>query len=158
MAIATLADVYNNPKVFAGVVKIRKGMAAKLILDTKSTEGLHKWFNTMSRDILARVPTSDPSAPRTREICSQIIALTDKHARVARFQGWTQSLNVLALLVVFARVVSQLYVKGSGVGSGGLDVLDKPVGRAVLMGSLGYLVWYRFANSARKSTLRKAYK
>eukprot|EP01035_Chromulina_nebulosa_P018819 gene18819-24591_t len=41
MAIATLHDLYNNPKVFTGVVKIRKGLAAKLILDTTTIEGLH---------------------------------------------------------------------------------------------------------------------
>ena len=35
MAIATLADLYNNHDVFTGVVKIRKFFAAKLILDTK---------------------------------------------------------------------------------------------------------------------------
>jgi len=52
MAIATLADLYDNPKVFTGVVKIRKGMAAKLILDTKSTGGLHKWFYHLAKNIL----------------------------------------------------------------------------------------------------------
>ena len=39
-------------KVFTGVVKIRKGMAAKLILDTKSTGGLHKWFYHLAKNIL----------------------------------------------------------------------------------------------------------
>lgn len=34
MAIATLADLYNNPKVFTGVVKIRKGLAVKLLNET----------------------------------------------------------------------------------------------------------------------------
>jgi hypothetical protein len=33
-------------------VKIRKGMAAKLILDTKSTGGLHKWFYHLAKNIL----------------------------------------------------------------------------------------------------------
>lgn len=30
MAIATLAEVYNNPKVFSSNVKIRRGLAAKV--------------------------------------------------------------------------------------------------------------------------------
>lgn len=34
MAIATLADLYNNPLVFTGVVKIRKGLAVRLINGT----------------------------------------------------------------------------------------------------------------------------
>ena len=33
MAIATLAECYRNPKVFTGVVKIRKGLAVRLLRD-----------------------------------------------------------------------------------------------------------------------------
>ena len=54
MAIATLSDLYNNPKVFTGVVKIRKGLTAKLILESKDLGGLHVWFNKLSNDILSR--------------------------------------------------------------------------------------------------------
>jgi farnesyl-diphosphate farnesyltransferase len=36
MAIATLAELYNNPLVFTGVVKIRKGLAVLLINDTQT--------------------------------------------------------------------------------------------------------------------------
>lgn len=76
MAIATLAALYNNPDVFTGVVKIRKGQAAKLIFDTGSVEGLHKWFFILSGDILNKVPANDPSAESTRAICRQIIRIT----------------------------------------------------------------------------------
>ncbi len=38
MAIATLAKVYNNPAVFTGNVKIRKGMAAKIMVYTKGVD------------------------------------------------------------------------------------------------------------------------
>jgi farnesyl-diphosphate farnesyltransferase len=44
MAIATLADLYNNHQVFTGVVKIRKGLAVKLINETQTEVGLHFWF------------------------------------------------------------------------------------------------------------------
>ena len=44
MAIATLTELYNNPKVFTGVVKIRKGLAVRLINGVSNEEGLHKWF------------------------------------------------------------------------------------------------------------------
>jgi len=44
MAIATLTELYNNPDVFTGVVKIRKGLAVRLINGTKTEDGLHKWF------------------------------------------------------------------------------------------------------------------
>ena len=88
MAIATLADLYNNPKVFTGVVKIRKGMAAKLILDTKTPGGLHKWFNLLTKDILSRVHDSDPNAVSTKLICNKIIRITAKNARLGLMHSY----------------------------------------------------------------------
>eukprot|EP01034_Spumella_vulgaris_P028831 gene28831-35765_t len=44
-----------------------------LILDSKSVGGLHKWFNVLCRDILSRVPPSDPNA---HAICSQLFDAT----------------------------------------------------------------------------------
>lgn len=44
MAIATLAEVYNNPKVFTSTVKIRKGLAAKIMLDTNDMEVVKNYF------------------------------------------------------------------------------------------------------------------
>eukprot|EP00602_Paraphysomonas_sp_CaronLab_P006525 CAMPEP_0185036834 /NCGR_PEP_ID=MMETSP1103-20130426/30406_1 /TAXON_ID=36769 /ORGANISM="Paraphysomonas bandaiensis, Strain Caron Lab Isolate" /LENGTH=738 /DNA_ID=CAMNT_0027574547 /DNA_START=21 /DNA_END=2234 /DNA_ORIENTATION=- len=84
MAIATLGELYNNPKVFTGVVKIRKGMAAKLILDSTSTVGVHKWFAYFAKDILGRIPSSDPNAAKTRAICEKIIKLTARNAAAAK--------------------------------------------------------------------------
>jgi farnesyl-diphosphate farnesyltransferase len=77
MAIATLPELYNNPNVFTGVVKIRKGQAAKLLLDTKTMDGLHKWFFIFARDIKRRIPANDLSAKRTHAICDEIIDLTE---------------------------------------------------------------------------------
>lgn len=98
MAIATLADLYNNPKVFTGVVKIRKGMAAQLILDTKTTGGLHKWFNIMARRIEEMIPAHDPSAAETRKICQTIIEITDKEAQTAIAGSYAQALTVASVV------------------------------------------------------------
>ena len=57
MAIATLAAVYNNPKVFTGVVKVRKGLAAKLILYDLPLEDTLKYFKKYSRVFLRKSPT-----------------------------------------------------------------------------------------------------
>ena len=46
MAIATLAACYNNPRVFTGVVKIRKGQAVALMMQSTNMEQL--------RSIMAR--------------------------------------------------------------------------------------------------------
>ncbi len=54
MAIATLAAVYNNPKVFTGVVKVRKGLAARLILYDLSLENTLNYFRKYSRVFLRK--------------------------------------------------------------------------------------------------------
>jgi farnesyl-diphosphate farnesyltransferase len=56
MAIATLAVVFNNPKVFTGVVKVRKGLAARLILYDLSLEDTLKYFKKYSRVFLRKSP------------------------------------------------------------------------------------------------------
>ncbi|VAW27552.1 Squalene synthase [hydrothermal vent metagenome] len=56
IAIATLAAVYNNPNVFTGVVKVRKGLAARLILYDLPLEDTLKYFKKYSRVFLRKSP------------------------------------------------------------------------------------------------------
>jgi farnesyl-diphosphate farnesyltransferase len=65
MAIATLAELYNNPLVLTGVVKIRKGLAVKLINETTTEQGLHKWFYKFAKLIHQSVKPTDPNAKKT---------------------------------------------------------------------------------------------
>ncbi|ORZ37732.1 isoprenoid synthase domain-containing protein [Catenaria anguillulae PL171] len=51
MAIATLALVYNNPRVFQGNVKIRKGLAVQLILQSNSLEEVKPVFARFAREL-----------------------------------------------------------------------------------------------------------
>lgn len=57
MAIATLAAIYNNPKVFTGVVKVRKGLTARLFLYDVTFEETLKYFRKYSRVPLRKSPT-----------------------------------------------------------------------------------------------------
>ena len=41
MAVATLAVCYNNPRVFTEVVKIRKGQAVSLMMQSTNMRQLH---------------------------------------------------------------------------------------------------------------------
>lgn len=96
MAIATLSELYNNPDVFTGVVKIRKGTAAKLILDTKTMDGLYKWFYIFARDIKSRIPANDPTADATRAICDVIMELTEERAVPAIYLAYGLVVNSVA--------------------------------------------------------------
>lgn len=51
MAAASLAELYDNPKVFSGVVKIRRGLTARMMVGTKSMAQCRAWFRTYALDI-----------------------------------------------------------------------------------------------------------
>lgn len=65
MAIATLAEMYNNYGVFTGVVKIRKGLALLLMEQAKSWDAVKKIFIKFALEIEDKVDPNDPSAMRT---------------------------------------------------------------------------------------------
>jgi farnesyl-diphosphate farnesyltransferase len=174
MAIATLADLYNNKDVFTGVVKIRKGTAAQLMLDTKTTGGLHKWFNIMARRIKSKIPENDPSAEATHRICQKIIDITDKEAQMAIAGSYAQALAVVA---VFAIVVTayQLFAVDALAQTGpfkldlsifkvfnpALAAADKPacsmcqtINMAILVCSVAHILGYSIVAAGRKGLKR----
>jgi len=51
MAIATLCACYNNPAVFCGVVKIRKGQAVQLIMASTSMDSLRNILAQYTRQV-----------------------------------------------------------------------------------------------------------
>lgn len=61
MAIATLAEVFQNEKVLRTNVKIRKGAACDLILQSRTYEGVLEIFSYYLRVIHHKCPVSDPN-------------------------------------------------------------------------------------------------
>ncbi len=79
MAMATLAEVYNNPKVFTGVVKIRKGLAARLMLHTRNMDEVMKSFKKFLRIIENKMNSNDPHTPQLQIQISSIYQLIDQY-------------------------------------------------------------------------------
>lgn len=84
MAIATLAEVYNNQKVFTENVKIRKGLTAKLFLNSGSIEEVVKIYKKMAASIAGKIPNGLPNSQRTLELVEKInnycdLALTETY-------------------------------------------------------------------------------
>ncbi|RUS75910.1 hypothetical protein EGW08_016323 [Elysia chlorotica] len=77
MAIATLERCYNNPKVFSGVVKIRKGEAVRMMMGASSFDKVKAIMKHFVVQIQARIPESDPHSKQTRSLCQKAIALCD---------------------------------------------------------------------------------
>ncbi|XP_017313433.1 squalene synthase isoform X2 [Ictalurus punctatus] len=65
MAIATLSACYNNPLVFQGVVKIRKGQAVTLMMEATNMQAVQSMIAQYSQEILQKVSLSDPSQANT---------------------------------------------------------------------------------------------
>ncbi|XP_076786981.1 squalene synthase isoform X3 [Arvicanthis niloticus] len=72
MAIATLAACYNNQQVFRGVVKIRKGQAVTLMMDATNMPAVKAIIYQYIEEIYHRIPNSDPSSSKTKQIISHI--------------------------------------------------------------------------------------
>ena len=51
MAIATLAVCYNNPAVFTGVVKIRKGQAVALMMESTNMSQLGTIMSQFTEEV-----------------------------------------------------------------------------------------------------------
>lgn len=66
MAMATLAKIYNNPDVYVEVVKIRKGIAAKMMVGTKDMDSVKKYMERFVEDIRHKLNTEDPNYTLTK--------------------------------------------------------------------------------------------
>jgi farnesyl-diphosphate farnesyltransferase len=62
MAIATLALCFDNYQVFERNVKIRKGLAVKLMQQATDITSVRNIFKEFCLDIAGRVPMDDPHA------------------------------------------------------------------------------------------------
>jgi farnesyl-diphosphate farnesyltransferase len=82
MAIATLDKCFANPKVFTGVVKIRKGTSCKLILRTNTLDEVHETFYIFAQSIISKAKKQkaagviDPTYHRTMKACDTILEWT----------------------------------------------------------------------------------
>ena len=56
MAIATLTEVYNNPAVFERNVKVRKGAAAKMMLESGTLIQVQNWFRVFVEELERKMP------------------------------------------------------------------------------------------------------
>lgn len=158
MAIATLDKCFNNPDVFTGVVKIRKGLSCKLILNTNDITGVHGTFYSFARSIAVRANPADPSYERTMTACGVIQKLT------AQAGAGAGKLNVMPIAAV-TLAVSGLYLKrhimddsNSADGASLLSSAPDIIAAFVFIASMVYLVVFPaiFGGAAGDQTLQSA--
>jgi len=72
MAMATLEKIYDNPDVFVEVVKIRKGLAAKMMVYTNDMETVQKTMLRFVNKISKKLRADDPNYKRTHDLVETI--------------------------------------------------------------------------------------
>lgn len=102
MAIATLAKLYNNRDVFTGVVKIRKGLAVKLMTQAKTMPALYSIFLSHARSVRAAIDMDDANAERTVAACDALEAHCLRHHKESLELTHLVRTNWAAVLLFFA--------------------------------------------------------
>lgn len=72
MAIATLALVYNNPKILSQNVKLRKGVTCGLILEARNMPGVVRIFRRYAQVINHKSRVKDPNYLKVGVKCANI--------------------------------------------------------------------------------------
>ncbi|KAJ4760565.1 Squalene synthase [Rhynchospora pubera] len=67
MAIGTLALCYNNVNVFKGVVKMRRGLTARVIAETNTMKDVYGAFYEFSVLLESKIEDKDPNSSLTRK-------------------------------------------------------------------------------------------
>lgn len=72
MAIQTLAEVYNNPNVFTQNVKIRKGLTAYILLETKDMKACLLFFEDALAYLKSKIKKDTPLREETLGLIERI--------------------------------------------------------------------------------------
>lgn len=90
MAMATLAEIYNNHNVFKRVVKIRKGLTCKILLSCGNKYDVYNWFNTFARQMQSNIQCdTDTQYQSTQQLLHQVI----KHTRIPAYHINNNNIN-----------------------------------------------------------------
>jgi len=106
MAIATLATCYNNHNVFTGVVKIRRGQSAKIMVDIheKGLTAVYEHFLRFTNLLASKIQKDDPNAKKATQLVVQIRKTCE--ARV----GTPSNFGINDVLAVAAVAASGAYL------------------------------------------------
>lgn len=106
MAAATLAKCYNNPDVFSGVVKIRRGQTVGLMMESTSMKKLRQVMHQYAQEIGEKVPKSDPSYIATKQMC---LLISDLCRPEVNFEKQVMQRTLLGVVIAIIVLVFVLW-------------------------------------------------
>ncbi|CAN7032245.1 hypothetical protein HID58_029709 [Brassica napus] len=114
MAIGTLALCYNNVQVFRGVVKLRRGLTAKVIDRTKTMADVYGAFYDFSCMLKTKVDKNDPNASMTlnrleavQKVCRDTGVLQKRKSYI-NDKGQSYNVYIVMLVILLAIVFAYL--------------------------------------------------
>ncbi|BAF13539.1 squalene synthase [Oryza sativa Japonica Group] len=116
MAIGTCAICYNNVNVFRGVVKMRRGLTARVIDETNTMSDVYTAFYEFSSLIESKIDNNDPNASLTRKRVDAI-KRTCKSSCSLKRRGYDlekskyNSMLIMVVLLLVAIVLGMIYAK-----------------------------------------------
>ncbi|KAF7810838.1 squalene synthase [Senna tora] len=115
MAIGTYALCYNNIEVFRGVVKMRRGLTAKLIDRTKTMSDVYGAFYDFSCMLKSKIDKNDPNATRTltrveaiQKTCRESGLLSNRKSYILKSESGYNSTTIIVLIIAVAIIFSYL--------------------------------------------------
>ncbi|XP_042011769.1 squalene synthase 2-like [Salvia splendens] len=115
MAIGTLALCYNNIQVFRGVVKMRRGLTAKVIDRTKSMSDVYGAFYDFSLMLKSKVDDVDPNARKAKDnlekilkLCRESGALGQRNSYIIQSKPQYNATMIAAIFIIIAILLAYL--------------------------------------------------
>ncbi|XP_015062521.1 squalene synthase isoform X1 [Solanum pennellii] len=115
MAIGTLAMCYDNIEVFRGVVKMRRGLTAKVIDRTKTMADVYGAFFDFSCMLKSKVNNNDPNATKTLKRLDAILktcrdsgTLNKRKSYIIRNEPNYSPVLIVVIFIILAIILAQL--------------------------------------------------
>ncbi|KAK6916625.1 Squalene/phytoene synthase [Dillenia turbinata] len=115
MAIGTLALCYNNIEVFRGVVKMRRGLTARVIDRTRTMADVYGAFFDFSCMLKPKIEKHDPNATKTlnrietiQKLCRESGVLSKRKSYIIRNEPRYNSVTIAILFVLLVIIFTYL--------------------------------------------------
>uniref|UniRef100_A0A2Z2CDP0 Squalene synthase n=1 Tax=Withania somnifera TaxID=126910 RepID=A0A2Z2CDP0_9SOLA len=115
MAIGTLAMCYDNIELYRGVVKMRRGLTAKVIDQTRTMADVYGAFFDFSLMLKSKVNNNDPNSTKTLKKLEAILKtcrnsgmLNKRKSYVIRSEPNYSPVLIIVIFVILAVILSHL--------------------------------------------------
>ncbi|KAL2596456.1 hypothetical protein AAZV13_11G103200 [Glycine max] len=115
MAIGTLALCYNNIEVFRGVVKMRRGLTAKVIDRTTTMADVYGAFFDFASMLESKVDKNDPNATKAlsrleaiQKTCRESGLLSKRKSYIVKDESGYGSTMIIVLVIMVSIIFSYL--------------------------------------------------